>query len=245
MNRPFHVFKLTHEQLELLLPLSAFGNLDKAITAACHAMNSDKLYDDESYLRAGLEQSFTVLSTKSPLEVLKDIRLWALECLKDEPLQDMIRAPLESPSLDLIEESDFQTNTRELTAQQARGILANVFFANCLDPMQKEKETWNQGGLDWRPLLYSKCDLVGIERMRCHLLYFEAWSRSTKDDESRRIIFERIRYKPKDFFGSSSLNTGSNALLPVGTGIVLHGTVMENSPRTSTAFVNFANPNFG
>jgi len=241
-SRTFRVFKLSHEQLESLLPLSAFDGLDTAVAAVCHAMNSDKCHD-ELGLRTGLKKSFTVLS-KSPLEVLKDIRQWALGCLKDEAIQDMNRTPLQSPSLNLIQ-GDFQTHARELTAHQARGILANVFFANCLDPMLKEKDTWNQGGLDWRPLLDSEFDSVGTERMRCHLLYFEA-SSSTEDDGSRRIIFERIRYKPKDFFGSSSSSSPMNtALPPVGTGVVLHGAVMESPPRTSTAFVNFANPNFG
>ena len=77
--------------------------------------------------------------------------------------------------------------------------------------------------------------------MRCHMLYFEA-SSTDDDDDDRRIVFERIRYRPKDFLGS---HLAVSSLPPVGAGIVLHGNPMESPPRPSMAFVNFANPNFG
>ena len=238
------IFKLNYTQLQLVLPTSAFDSLDTALSAACKAMNYDEAYD-EAYLRLGLEQSLSVISREEPLDVLKQIRKWALECLKDEPLHDMIsKTPIWTTTRagsDTIEKF-----TRKITAKQARGILANVFFSNCLDPASDLKDHWHQGGLDWRPLLVSQYAKIGIERMRCHLLYFEQKVIEEKGDcadNERLIIFECIHYKPVDFFNLEIADLHTF----VGEGVHLHDKRMENPPSSGcmTGFVNFANANFG
>lgn len=74
------------------------------------------------------------------------------------------------------------------------------------------------------------------------------------DDLDRCIIFERIRYTPLDFFNekvipektmtTTQLLSGG-VVPPVAHGIVLHNNTIENPTRPCSAFVNFANPNFG
>jgi len=152
---------------------------------------------------------------------------------------------------------------RQITARQTRGILANAFFANVLDPMQVYKDDRNLGGLEWRQLILycNSSKAVGIESMRCHLLYFEEAStrmRNTEastDDDERQIVFERVRYKPRIILtGNSSTITvaqdkdkqnNGRPLQPVGTGIVVHQRSVELPSRPCSGFVNFANQNFG
>ena len=238
MSRPLRVFKFSHDELAALLPKSAFGSLDTALPVVCQAMCHDGSFD-ESDIRLGLEQALQILD-KPPALVLRGIRLWALEFLRDTTSNNEIFfGPLDCHPPSNSEE--FETRTRAVTTKQARGILANAFFANCLDTMETQKDKRNSGGLDWRRLLQTHSS-EGLERMRCHLLYFEAISTDT--DLDRRIIFERIRYEPLNFTEDHIINN-TNTHLPVGHGIVLHNNVMEKPTRKCSAFVNFANANFG
>lgn len=131
-----------------------------------------------------------------------------------------------------------------VTARQARGIVANAFFANCWDVMEPKKGEDQKGGLDWRPLLISHTKTEGPERMRCHMLYFDATF--SEQDLERRITFDRVVYKLIDFLADdNSNNNNKKDRPPVGQGIVLHSNAMESPTRPCTAFVNFANSVFG
>ena len=75
---------------------------------------------------------------------------------------------------------------------------------------------------------------VGLERFKCLLLYFAA--QPQKND--RTIVFERIQYKPLDFFQQLPARQ-------VDMHVNLHNHVMEEPPRPISAFCNFANQNYG
>lgn len=238
------VFKLTHGQLLSLLPESSFKNLDDAVQGCVQVMLRDQVADIPNVV-GRFKEACSILK-EPPLDVLKNIRRWALDCLQDkwmqkEPFSDDLSFRSSPGNASVERAGSFQTQTRNLTARQARGILANAFFANLHDTMKDQKDEWNVGGLDWSRLLLSyDRNGVGVARMKCHLLYFEAVM-GDNSDMDRQIVFERIRYEPVDFF-EGALQLRSPA---VGHGTNLHNGVMEETTRPCSAFVNFANPNFG
>lgn len=241
MNKEPRVFKLNYDQLASLLPESSFDDdFDTALQATCQAMNADQQVESThvSHLVENLKEAFSIV-TKPRLGLLRSIRKWALDCLKDECMhKEHLSNPLELPQMESNDE--VQTRTRVITAQQALGILANAFLANVYDTMVGHKDSWNDGGLDWRNLLLGYGHDEGVERMKCHLLYFDAMLDAS--DLDRRIVFERIRYKPIDFFDETNFDPPQK---PLGQGVNLHNHAMEQPPHPCTAFVNFANPNYG
>jgi len=234
------------------LPASVFETtFDAALTVACQTMSSEEP-QCVPHIVQNLREAWAIVSMP-PLKLLQNIRKWALDGLDDQAMhRQLFSSPLEISS-DGSETGDKKRKrddhnprvgvaTRSLTARQARGVLANAFLPNLNDTMASKKDMWNLGGLNWCRLLTGN-NKVGVHRMMCHLLYFEAMSDEASPDLDRAIIFERIRFEPIDFLNDRAL--GSSNQSPVGEGIQLHMNVMEHPTRSCSAFVNFANPNFG
>lgn len=262
---PSTFFKLGEKELERVLPASAFspeGTLDSALHAVANALSLDGTAEARE-MEHGLRQSFATPLLRDPHRVLGDIRRWALGGLEDASLVAGL-SHLARPALPA-SPSDNRAHplgrrakvSRSVSAAQARSVLANAFLANCVDAMAPHKDPWNRGGLDFRDMLrnyeeeFSSDDGDGLAKIKCLLVYFET-SRDlegTADDE-REIIFERIRFEPLAIEGFSPMfederGADGTGRRWVGDGIVLHENTMERPIRAASAFVNFANPNFG
>jgi len=236
------VFEKRAEEIEYLLPVIHFipgtGNLELALTALSNLLGSPSF--EPYYMKIGLDKLFSKTRAPSdPLFILYNIRRWALDGLQDEDLilklerQGRLFAP--SPT----DEGPRATSGfRSITAKQARCVLANAFIGNCIDLMAAFKDERNYGGLDFR--------FVGPSKMECLLTYFDVCgSLEGKYDDERVITFELISFIPlsAEYFQNCQVRCGNNAL--VGEGVALHTGTMESPSRKYTAFMNFANPNYG
>jgi poly(ADP-ribose) glycohydrolase len=170
---------------------------------------------------------------ESPIVILQNIRRWALEGLRDEPLVSRL-THLQSPEL-----LGASTKAcRTITAKQARMVLANAFLGNCTDVMEQYKD--RQGGLNFNNL-FREYSRVGPAKAECLLIYFQACATlEGTDDDARKIIFERIRFTPLQVDASFVMLAAERF---VGQGVNIHSGPME-SPSAS-GFCNFANSNFG
>ena len=93
-------------------------------------------------------------------------------------------------------------------------------------------------------LLFGPND-VGLSKMECLLTYFDVCgSLEGKEDDERVITFDLTRFIPllAEQIESSRVGCGNNGF--VGERVALHMGTMESPPRKSSAFVNFANPNY-
>ena len=242
------MFKRSCDQLEALLPESSFSletsSFDVAVATTCQSMQQKGDRDNSKTFTGALMRAWPVVQTTPRLVVLQNIRRWALELLLDEQAgEELMRCgPIPYPTFPN-GDNNMSVETRELTARQVRGILANAFFRNIRDVMADEKDERNRGGLDWHRLFTVRG--CALERLKCHLLYFEAMSKSEDTDLDRCIVFERIRYKPIDFLSDRGGDLTEDAESFVGKGVILHDKPMETPTRQCSAFVNFANPNYG
>ena len=166
------------------------------------------------------------------------IKKWALAALVDGPLKVI---PMRTP------ENPLEADVREFKASVCRGILSNAFLGNVRDIMATEKR--NKGGIDFRSLIRGTKDDVGMAKIAALLLYFEAAraSEGTSDDD-RTVRFERIRTLDATALEvllsrgqeKSALNDSGDL-----SQVNLHSDGMENTQRPHSAFVNFANADFG
>mmetsp|Transcript_29106 Transcript_29106/g.53177 ORF Transcript_29106/g.53177 Transcript_29106/m.53177 type:complete len:462 (-) Transcript_29106:247-1632(-) len=236
------VFEKRAEEIESLLPAIHFtpgtGDLELALTAISNLLAGPSF--EPYYMKIGLDELFSKTRAPSdPLLILCNIRRWALDGLQDKNLilklerQGRLFAP--SPT-----DKGPRTTSRScsITAKQARCILANAFIGNCIDRMAAFKDERNYGGLDFR--------FAGPAKMECLLTYFDVCgSLEGTDDDERVITFDLISFTPlsAEYFQSSRVRYGNHAL--VGKGVTLHTGTMESPSRKYTAFINFANPNYG
>eukprot|EP00931_Biecheleriopsis_adriatica_P120599 TRINITY_DN95727_c0_g1_i1.p1 TRINITY_DN95727_c0_g1~~TRINITY_DN95727_c0_g1_i1.p1 ORF type:complete len:517 (-),score=80.89 TRINITY_DN95727_c0_g1_i1:384-1865(-) len=162
------------------------------------------------------------------------VRDWALELLRN-PLQPWRRTrPRDAGQEDVI----------QYTAAQCRGILANAFLGNVLDPMGPFKE--NQGGLEFSGH-YLEIESVGLNKTAALLIYFaEGMRLQGTEDDARIVAFtHRKALALVDF--QKLLEDSTTSVLPQSTTrqlVALHNGSMED-PNDTTAFVNFANADFG
>uniref|UniRef100_A0A7S1BAR9 poly(ADP-ribose) glycohydrolase n=1 Tax=Corethron hystrix TaxID=216773 RepID=A0A7S1BAR9_9STRA len=264
---PHAIFKFGHDDLLRSLPEKAFlggddsGDDSLSLTAVSNTIGMDGLVftrEIEQELRRAFDLEVVAQNIESRRRLLRNVRKWALEGLRDESLVVALSHPLPSPSL--TEESSngapspptlASKKSRCITARQARSVLANAFLRNINDVMKTEKDPSNCGGLDFRRLFMGNSGDCGSQKLACLLLYFEACGSILEDteDDDRVITFERIRYLPsrmdslvKDMRGEKGKHSCGRF---IGDGVHLHSGPMESPPRPAGAFVNFANPNFG
>lgn len=140
-----------------------------------------------------------------------------------------------------------QGDSIEYTAAQCRGLLANAFLGNVLDPMAEFKGS--VGGLDFLAhYLDGARDEVGVQKTTALLMYFErGMELAGTEDDNRRVTFVHQRGPSDEAF--SKLLSDKADLPAVGGGddgapVRLHSEVME-APEDATAFVNFANAFYG
>lgn len=154
-----NIFKYGAEDLERLLPVSKFDKLESAMNAVVNVMSSA----DRDGIKRGLGRAMTP-HLESPIVILQNIRRWALEGLRDEPLVSRL-THLQSPEL-----LGASTKAcRTITAKQARMVLANAFLGNCTDVMEQYKD--RQGGLNFNNL-FREYSRVGPAKAECLLIYF-------------------------------------------------------------------------
>ena len=159
-------------------------------------------------------------------KLFSPISRWALAALQEPP-------PDVSPSA--------APSSRQLTARQCRGILANALLGNVNDSSKDHKR--RAGGLSWRRMLIS----IGPEKLTALLIYFQrGLSLEGTADDDRVIVWERLRTPSADGL-AAQLEACDATLVDEGASppsVLLHDGVMEAAPL-ATAFVNFANREFG
>lgn len=246
-------FTLNHGDLARALPAHFFLGptaalrFDAGLRALAVLLGADGLYDVEVTEQC-LRRSFSRLEQVAPSaalhqhRILANIRRWSLEGLERQDVLAELLRPFPSSSRNNTAPTTTTVDRREISAKDARLILANAFVGNCVDLMEGDK--YHVGGLDFRRMLGNAYGGVGCEKITCLLLYFDTCSylEGTVDDE-RNIVFERIVGTMdiiQDFKKDDTIR-----YKPVGEGIRLHDRTMEEPSRPTTAFVNFANENFG
>jgi len=157
------------------------------------------------------------------------VKRWALESFEGP----VAAAPLERGS------------SFELSAAQCRRILAAALVGNVLDVMAGEKR--NQGGMNFSRLVYEVAldgDAVSAHKLAALLLYFESGlALEGSEDDARIVGFERLACPSAESFESLLLSNEAQRS-EWGETVVLHAGSMEDPPD-ATAFVNFANADFG
>uniref|UniRef100_A0A7S2IH94 PARG catalytic Macro domain-containing protein n=1 Tax=Helicotheca tamesis TaxID=374047 RepID=A0A7S2IH94_9STRA len=253
------VYNISKNELEQQLPESCFEdekNVDLALRAFAAALSRDGTYTMNA-MYMGLHLVLKSRSIQQPARLLRNIRRWALDGLADEGLSSFLQH-LEGPALTPSSQSVAPTSTKSsisVTAKQARCVLANALLSNINDTMAPFKDPWSRGGLDFRRMIGDPpTQKVGLSKVECLLLYFKAGGvlEGTEDDE-RQIIFERISFAPLQLDQMDQVTLLLNeeescskmTKRYVGEGIVLHNQTMESPTRPASAFVNFANSNFG
>jgi hypothetical protein len=93
---------------------------------------------------------------------------------------------------------------------------------------------------------------IGAQKLACLLLYFEYYREaSCAEEEARLITFQHLRCPSQSEFGQALMQckarVGRAASESVDSTpqVTLHASSMEAPPVLATAFVNFANANFG
>jgi len=247
------VFKITTApELEERLPPFETCSLEDAVDAVANLLAGLQSRADiearhayaAQHIRESLLHVFAESTLANPLETLCNIRTWALDGLRNEPLRDKLSKPLEiTAASESLSFPHYETATCSFSPQEARSVLANAFLGNCNDTMAERKDRWNQGGLDFLPMLMRcKHKSVGLEKMKCVLFYFDSASKDI-GESTRQVVFELVQFVPLNLKDGKALEgiCGRN----VGDGIVLHNNSMEHPPRGCSGFVNFANSNFG
>lgn len=218
-------------------------------------------------LFAGPGEARRRLLRSDPLTILGNIRRWAIEGLSDESLRSTLEGPgRQGSSTGGSGTSCMRRTSWSVTARQARSVLANAFIGNCVDAMSAKKDPWNAGGLDFRNMLLRATHMpwdfmpegssprrngVGLSKMECLLVYFDACgSLEGGEDDERIITFDLIRFRPlsaADFMAAAANGRNCEPSSPsfVGEGIRIHTSTMESPSRRASAFVNFANANYG
>jgi len=116
-------------------------------------------------------------------------------------------------------------------SRSARVRSAGCRFSGCRRPYKAHR-----GGLDFRRLFTDR-NRIGAQKLACLLLYFDA----TTDDDGRTIKFEHLRCPPAAAFASRA--AACKDALSERSETWLHSQPME--VPAATAFVNFANADFG
>eukprot|EP00581_Thalassiosira_minuscula_P012427 CAMPEP_0183726082 /NCGR_PEP_ID=MMETSP0737-20130205/22278_1 /TAXON_ID=385413 /ORGANISM="Thalassiosira miniscula, Strain CCMP1093" /LENGTH=466 /DNA_ID=CAMNT_0025957299 /DNA_START=70 /DNA_END=1470 /DNA_ORIENTATION=+ len=245
------IFQYNADEIEHFLPADNFkpssGNIMLAIASLSKLIGGHRFSPADT--KRGLERLCSkTITASAPLTIICNIRRWALQGLKDERLLSMLReGRLKAPDPPSHTELRMASVSRSITAKHARCVLANAFIGNCIDIMAPYKDPWNAGGLDFGAMLrtnQNKSSGIGLSKMECLLTYFDACSSlEGNEDDNRRITFDLIRFVPlsAEYFASNDSDNGGF----VGLGFSLHTGTMEHTPRKTSAFVNFANPNYG
>jgi hypothetical protein len=193
---------------------------------------------DPAAVSATFEQALTLPCVADQLQhlggneaLLSALKRWALQALQDDALQECRRS--------IVGESG--TEVREYSASQCRGILANALFNNVADTMAQYKE--NQGGLSfWRMM---RRDQISTHKLATLLLYFGTGLKleGSVDDE-RMVRFEHIHCE--SLLSNAKRYAACKKVMVEGSSneFQLHSAGMEQV-GDATAFVNFANKNFG
>jgi hypothetical protein len=187
---------------------------------------------DRGEIKRGLGRAMTP-HLESPINIVRNIRRWALEGLRDEQLVSCL-THLKSPQL----RGASTKACRSISAKQARLVLANAFIGNCTDVMAPYKD--KKGGLTFEKW-FREHARVGAAKAECFMIYFQACATlEGTDDDQRQIIFERIRFTPLQVDASFVVSATERF---VGQGVNIHNGPMES--RSASGFCNFANANFG
>jgi hypothetical protein len=225
---PISVFHRDHTAFAALLSsVHSFSQIGSKLILGC----------DPGAVSATFEQALAVPCVADQLHflggeevLLVALKRWALAALKDDKLSQI------RPSV--VGESG--TEIREYSASQCRGILANALLNNVVDTMAPYKE--NKGGLSlWRMM---RKDHISTHKLASLLLYFGTGVQlegSTDDD--RVVRFEHIRCEPTDQL-AKRLGACDMTLVESSHDFQLQSGGMEEA-EDATAFVNFANKNFG
>ena len=162
--------------------------------------------------------------------LFNSVKRWALESFEGP----VTAAPLERGS------------TFKITAAQCRRILAAALVGNVLDVMAGEKR--NKGGMNFSRLVYEVAldgDAVSAHKLAAILLYFESGlALEGSEDDARIVGFERLACPSAESFESLLLSKEAQRSESWGETVLLHAGSMED-PDDATAFVNFANADFG
>lgn len=252
------LFKLDANEISARLPYEHFtnGNLELALSDL-----SNLLADGDPNKRGVLERSLTVIFDSNhfksdPLVILCNIRRWAIEGLQDQEFFVNLQGGNGNEDWKSQDgRQSMKTMSRSLTAKQARDVLANAFLGNCNDVMAPKKDRYNCGGLDFKEMLMygihrswnfmsnnSTPRDVGLYKMECILIYFDTCGTLEGLENDRRVIsFDLIQFIPL----SAEMFPEIGKTEHVGDGLRVHTCTMESTPRKTSAFVNFANPNYG
>eukprot|EP00316_Scyphosphaera_apsteinii_P015595 CAMPEP_0119341182 /NCGR_PEP_ID=MMETSP1333-20130426/101807_1 /TAXON_ID=418940 /ORGANISM="Scyphosphaera apsteinii, Strain RCC1455" /LENGTH=394 /DNA_ID=CAMNT_0007353087 /DNA_START=310 /DNA_END=1494 /DNA_ORIENTATION=+ len=139
--------------------------------------------------------------------------------------------------------NEVRHDVREFSARQCRGILANAFLGNVLDPMKPWKT--NAGGLYFGRLFMDLVSDMGVHKTACLLVYFAVSIGSEGSaDDARVVRFEHLRCPDADVFERHLTHCGAPILGTRAGEVELHHDTME-APLDATAFVDFANANYG
>ena len=177
--------------------------------------------------------------------------VFALPCMRDETDELTLCAAVkrwaqEAHALPTLYHPLQLDESRTFSARECRQILAASFVGNVCDPMSDAKR--NQGGLNFSTLVREAAidgpQSICVHKLAALLLYFAAGLKleGTPDDE-RPVRFERVGCPPLDDFEAmlASPTHGDTEWADV---VTLHDGGME-APADATAFVNFANADFG
>lgn len=178
--------------------------------------------------------------------------VFSLACLRDEPDEQTLYAAVKRWALEALEMPTLLQplqlgESREFSAAECTRVLAASFMGNVCDPMSDCKR--NQGGLNFSRLVRDAAAhgaaSICTHKLAALLLYFAARLKleGTADDE-RTVRFERIACPPLNDFEAMLTATRTHGAEEWTDMVTLHDAGME-APADATAFVNFANADFG
>ena len=191
----------------------------------------DEHLADTEALASCFETAFALpaLATVDRCSLFSNIKAWALGALEQGPLEFTPTVP---PPVSGCDGLSFTADTLEISAHCCRGILANAFLGNVLDPMLPYKS--HRGGLHFRRLFTDRSS-IGAHKVACLLLYFA----SPMEGEERLVRFDHLRCPPSDAFEAAAARCDNSVAVVTR----LHNGPME--APAAKAFVNFANCDFG
>ena len=178
--------------------------------------------------------------------------VFALPCMRGGPDEQTICAAVKRWAMESLDMATLLQplalgGVHEFSAAECRRVLAASFVGNVADTMSDAKR--NQGGLNFSKLVRDcalDAESICAHKLAALLLYFAAGLalEGTADDE-RLVRFERLACPPLAEFEAVLTAEEAAGARPVWSDVVsLHDGGME-AAADATAFVNFANADFG
>ena len=178
--------------------------------------------------------------------------VFALSCMSGGPDEQTLCAAVKRWAIESLDmPAIFQPlqlgGVHDFSAAECRRVLAAGFVGNVVDTMADAKR--NQGGINFSKLVRDcavDTESIGAHKLAALLLYFAAGLalEGTADDE-RQVRFERIACPPLAEFEAMLTAEEAAGTRPEWSDVVsLHDGGME-AVAEATAFVNFANADFG